>query len=360
MAPQTSIPPAANVLGTIGTVFWCIQLVPQIWFNWKQKKTDGLPALMMFLYAISAVPFGVYAIIQNFNIPIQIQPQIFCLLSLVCWVQILHYNGKWSTRKAYFITSIIGVAFGVIELVLILTLRPLYLRGIEWPLTFVGIVAAILLAAGLLPPYAELWKRGGRVVGIHFGFLTVDWLGAFFSLMGVVAQNTFDPLGGSMFIICIVIEGGIFVSHAIWLFRTRKLRAVAKAAGCAFDDLPESESYHVDVPRKGSIAASRDVEHVEIERRGSLALMRERDIEVGYRLSIAKNTIIEETESTKSGKSDIKITEEEVRPRLDGQDNQADGYGTIVKKASPAMTRPTFERKNTDKSIASMFKDPVW
>ena len=52
MAPQTSIPLAANVLGTIGTVFWCVQLLPQIWYNWKQKKTDGLPGLMMFLWAI--------------------------------------------------------------------------------------------------------------------------------------------------------------------------------------------------------------------------------------------------------------------------------------------------------------------
>ncbi len=52
MAPQTSIPVAANVLGTIGTVFWCIQLVPQIWYNYKKKKTDGLPALMMFLWAL--------------------------------------------------------------------------------------------------------------------------------------------------------------------------------------------------------------------------------------------------------------------------------------------------------------------
>lgn len=52
MAPQTRIPVAANVLGTIGTVFWCVQLVPQIWYNWKRKKTDGLPALMMFLWAL--------------------------------------------------------------------------------------------------------------------------------------------------------------------------------------------------------------------------------------------------------------------------------------------------------------------
>lgn len=52
MAPQTSIPLAANVLGTIGTVFWCIQLVPQIWHNWRKKSTEGLPGLMLFMWAI--------------------------------------------------------------------------------------------------------------------------------------------------------------------------------------------------------------------------------------------------------------------------------------------------------------------
>lgn len=52
-----NIPVAANVLGTIGTVFWCIQLVPQIWHNWRHKKTDGLPASMMLLWAVCMSPF---------------------------------------------------------------------------------------------------------------------------------------------------------------------------------------------------------------------------------------------------------------------------------------------------------------
>lgn len=75
---------AANVLGTIGTVFWCIQLIPQIWYNWRRKKTDGLPQLMMLLWAacplipvftpflfassllmdVGAVPMGAYLILQ--------------------------------------------------------------------------------------------------------------------------------------------------------------------------------------------------------------------------------------------------------------------------------------------------------
>ena len=58
MGEAERIPVAANVLGTIGTVFWCIQLVPQIWHNWKNKKTDGLPPSMMFLWGACMYFFG--------------------------------------------------------------------------------------------------------------------------------------------------------------------------------------------------------------------------------------------------------------------------------------------------------------
>jgi len=49
--PGDNVTLASNVLGTIGTVLWCIQLIPQIWYNWRRKKTDGFPAAMMFLWA---------------------------------------------------------------------------------------------------------------------------------------------------------------------------------------------------------------------------------------------------------------------------------------------------------------------
>jgi uncharacterized protein with PQ loop repeat len=92
MAPQTSIPLAANILGTIGTVCWCVQLVPQIWRNYRTKSTEGLPESMMLLWSISGVPFGVYAIAQQFNIPLIVQPQCFCVLCGVGWAQCLIYS----------------------------------------------------------------------------------------------------------------------------------------------------------------------------------------------------------------------------------------------------------------------------
>ena len=92
---------------------------------------------------------------------------------------------KWKVWKAALAAAVIDMIFGGVELLLVLTLRVNYFqmprsmhpmltpflkgpqeRGVEWPMTLIGIIAAILLAAGLLPPYFELWQRKGRVVGI--------------------------------------------------------------------------------------------------------------------------------------------------------------------------------------------------
>ncbi|KAK3298335.1 PQ loop repeat-domain-containing protein [Chaetomium fimeti] len=261
MAPQTDIPIAANVLGTIGTGertgpwsnnslrevrvnrpkcklpppglkdthfhchyshhpsrLWCIQLIPQIWTNWRTKKTDGLPGLMMFLWALCGLPFGVYAVTQNFNIPLQVQPHVFMALCLISWAQVLVYHRNWPAWKASLLGLVVAAVFAGLEAALILTLKPIYDEGNEVPIMVVGIIAAILLAAGLLPPYGELWKRRGRVIGINWVFLAMDWSGAFFSLMALgrliwlasgrlvglteaVTQNTFDVLGGVLYIV---------------------------------------------------------------------------------------------------------------------------------------------------------------
>jgi uncharacterized protein with PQ loop repeat len=92
MAPQTSIPPAANVLGTIGTICWSIQLIPQIWRNYRTKSTKGLPGTMMFIWAAAGIPFGAYAVAQKFNVALVVQPQAFGVLCAVSWAQCLVYG----------------------------------------------------------------------------------------------------------------------------------------------------------------------------------------------------------------------------------------------------------------------------
>ncbi|KAL8808890.1 MAG: hypothetical protein Q9223_005880 [Gallowayella weberi] len=257
MAPQGDIPIAANVLGTIGTVFWCIQLIPQIWYNWKQKKTDGLPGLMMFIWAVSAVPFGVYAIVQRLASMDSVNP---------C-------SRKWHCLRRHPTPSRLDIEN-----------QGPYSRGVEWPMTLVGVISAVLLASGLIPPYFEIAKRNGRVVGINFVFLSIDWLGAFFSLMALgvsrpssipasllkltlrnlVAQSTFDVLGGVQYIVCLLLEAGIFTSHLIFLLRTRSLRRRAKESQVKFDEMPEARRFVF--PRPGNIDPAHSAEDSDSDR----------------------------------------------------------------------------------------------
>ncbi|KAI5791846.1 PQ loop repeat-domain-containing protein [Geopyxis carbonaria] len=228
MPAQESTPLAATILGLAGTICWCIQLVPQIWRNHRTKNTAGLPASMLMLWALSAIPFGVYAILQNLNLPLQIQPQVFGVLSLLTWAQCQHYHTHWRAIPALLTAIGIGALFGGIEAALVLTLRPLYNRpnSSELPVTIIGIAAAILLAAGLLPPYVEIWGNRGEVRGFSFKFLATDWMGAFLSLMSLVAQERFDYLGGVMYIVCLLLETGIFMCQGVWVVRTRGWRGL--------------------------------------------------------------------------------------------------------------------------------------
>ncbi|KAL2350101.1 PQ loop repeat-domain-containing protein [Cryomyces antarcticus] len=291
MAPQGQIPAAANVLGTIGTVCWCVQLVPQVWYNWRQKKTDGLPGLMLFLWAACAVPFGVYAVVQNFNIPIQVQPQAFGVLALICWAQCLIYHDKWRVWTASLLAAGCGILFGGVEALLILTLRGPYARGVEWPIIMIGAIAAVLLAAGLVPPYFEIWKRKGRVVGINFIFLAIDWSGAFFSLMALVAQHTFDILGGVLYIVCLFLELGIFISHVVWLIRTRRVRKEAKLAGRTYDEyVDDEEGVTRERPGAGDMLGERPASGVEA---GD-----EDDVEKGGVVAAAIDRVVDGPEET--------------------------------------------------------------
>ncbi|KAH7081148.1 hypothetical protein BKA63DRAFT_503254 [Paraphoma chrysanthemicola] len=206
---------------------------------------------MLILWSICGVPFGVYAIVQNFNFALKFQPQAFAGLTLIAWGQTLYYHNKWRAWTATVATIALAASFGLAELILILTLRGPYSRGVEWPMMLMAILASVIQVIGLIPPYFELAKRNGRVIGIDFYFLTIDYAGAFFSLMAVVAQQWFDALGASLYIACMVLETGIFASQAVWLWRVRHVRREAKKAGMSYDEyinkhpskkLPRSES----------------------------------------------------------------------------------------------------------------------
>lgn len=53
---------------------------------------------MMLLWACAGVPLGAYNIASDFNIALQIQPQILTVLSLITWIQCYHYDDVSSAQ----------------------------------------------------------------------------------------------------------------------------------------------------------------------------------------------------------------------------------------------------------------------
>jgi hypothetical protein len=47
---------------------------------------------MMMLWAWAGVPLGIYNIVMDYNIALQIQPQALTFLSLVTWIQCYYYE----------------------------------------------------------------------------------------------------------------------------------------------------------------------------------------------------------------------------------------------------------------------------
>ena len=218
----------SNVLATIGTVCWCIQLIPQLVYNYRRKNTEGFPELMALLWFMCAPFFAVFVVVEDASIPIMIQPHLFGFFCWLLYIQIMYYPPVQRPKKQIIIRAgSLAVFMMALEVGCIIPLRKLYMQGTTFPALIFGIIASIFLAIGLIPPYFELAKRDGRVVGINFLFLLVDYSGAVFSLASLaVDTEKLDIMGLVLYVICAALESGIFVSQFVWLVRFRLFKGI--------------------------------------------------------------------------------------------------------------------------------------
>ncbi|GAA6053408.1 hypothetical protein JCM3770_002310 [Rhodotorula araucariae] len=244
---------AENVFGTLGAVFWSVQLLPQIWKSWRRKDTAGLSTLMLFLWYVSGIWLGAYSYTSDLSIPLIIQPQLFTLFSTFAWAQCLHYDSKYSTLSSWVITVVALAVGGGVEAGLIVGCQHLQERGNERLNTATGVLAAIFVIAGLLPQYWEVWKFKA-VVGISLIFLSIDLLGGVWSLLSLVfAPPPFDALAAVSYASVVALETGIFVLAAALNPGYYHRKRAAAAAGAKVEEagpggLDTRESTLTEVP----------------------------------------------------------------------------------------------------------------
>ncbi|KZT59490.1 hypothetical protein CALCODRAFT_450140 [Calocera cornea HHB12733] len=228
-------PAAENVFGTMGTICWCIQLIPQAWKSWREKSTYGLSPYLMLIWALAALPLGVYNISESVNIPLMVQPQLFGFLACTCWVQCFYYDQHFSKTRTLSIFFGFLVLFGGLEAGFVFAVRHGLAEGNDRPYQFFGVMTAILLFAGLIPQYYEIWKLK-EVRGVSMLFMLVDGLGGLFSFLSLVFKPSLDPLLSFSYISVVVLDTGVILLQLILNPIAQRRRAREEAAPAAAPD----------------------------------------------------------------------------------------------------------------------------
>ncbi|SPO05768.1 related to membrane protein [Cephalotrichum gorgonifer] len=218
-------PVVANILGTAGAVCWSIQLIPQIIKNYRRHSTEGLHHAMYFSWAIAGIPLGVYNLVQDFNIALQIQPHILIFLSLVAWAQCQYYGAKWRPAFVLGASAAAAVCIGGVECGLYFALKEAVRKDQEWPLILMVVLAALFLAIGVLRYYWEIYKSRS-VEGISFMFVVIDATGDLVSILALLFEESIDVLG----VVVYSVELGLWIGilalgayYRLWVWLSSRL-----------------------------------------------------------------------------------------------------------------------------------------
>ncbi|THX00106.1 PQ loop repeat protein-like protein [Aureobasidium pullulans] len=191
-----------TAFGILGAVLWSLQ-VGQHSYNLASPNLEKLapsleritlPVILSGLGYCRYTPGCLYNIVDDFNIALQIQPNILILLSLITWSQCKHYGDGWSWTKTSIVNLLLAMIFGGIETGLIFALRLGRDRGHEWPSTLMAIFAAVLLAGGVLRHYVDMIKTRSDA-GMSLKFALLDASGDLAPLISVVFQPHLKILG---------------------------------------------------------------------------------------------------------------------------------------------------------------------
>lgn len=199
----------ASTFGTLGAVCWCVQLLPQIWLNYRRHSAASLSPAFMLFWAGAGVPLGVYNIVASLPLALKIQPQILTCLSLVTWTQCHYYRRQWSVGRAVALGAPVACLLGGIEVGLVWAVRAGMGRGIEAPLILMAVLAAVFLALGVLEQYVAI-IRHRSAEGVSFLFCGLDALGDLTSIVAVIYGSRLNVTGLVAYAVELALWMGVF------------------------------------------------------------------------------------------------------------------------------------------------------
>lgn len=206
---------------------------------------------MFFIWTLCALGFGSYGVVEELSIPLIVQPQIFGVLAMVCYLQCLYYGertrGWWGPERGLRrigwaavggLVAMVGVQVGAVY-----ATRAGINHDVKGTVEAAGIIPIFLLVLGFIPQYIDIY-RDRSVVGVSMVFIAADAGGAMFSIISLIFRTEFDLLATLNY--CAVLVCDLIVV-AFWVYFNKMHPELARVKEVEEKDLEnggeeESES----------------------------------------------------------------------------------------------------------------------
>lgn len=191
---------AIDVFSTMGAVLWSIQLLPQIYLNWRRKSGAGLQPSMMLAWALAGLPLGIHNILGRQPIALQVQAEVLTALSLLTWAQVMYYDRSWSLLRCCCILALLCLVFSSVQAAFVLGLRHTGVkqRVREECILSMAVLAGVGLCLGVLRQHFDVYRHR-TVRGIAWGFVLLDAAGDLTSLLSVVIKSPADRVAAAIY-----------------------------------------------------------------------------------------------------------------------------------------------------------------
>ncbi|RXK34952.1 hypothetical protein M231_07798 [Tremella mesenterica] len=208
--------PVAEILcASVAAVIWCFQVVPPIIAAYRTKSTQALSPWMMLLWAGGALLYAPYAVAQNLNIAIILQPHIFYVLTCTSFIQCLHYTLGQSRVKAGGWFLGLTVLFAGFDTGSIFALRRTNSLGLNGVAMIYGYGTSVLDMIGFIPQYIHILRiRHVPKITILFGLM--DLTGCVLSMLSLLFRRRLDIAGFVFYLSMGILDLGL-LSFAIIL-----------------------------------------------------------------------------------------------------------------------------------------------
>ncbi|KAJ9090441.1 hypothetical protein DSO57_1002747 [Entomophthora muscae] len=232
-----------ELLAIVALVLWSVQLLPQVYKNHKSKSTTGLSAWAFILWALANVLVASNSYVNQVVLPIFLQPQVFCILSLVCLTQCFLYPDKVPSRSPWegglllVALVVLCASLGSLWTYFVLTSN---WRNQLWFSLLVGSIGPAITSIGFVPQIHNIILLKSTD-GISLLFICLDIGGGVAALISLALHDKFELTVALMYMAVLTMELILIVLHIYYSFTHQpKSRS-------GFSPLPRNP-HHIAIP----------------------------------------------------------------------------------------------------------------